>query len=37
MAGRGNIPGEFLLSAFDSLRLANRTAGVLHLWPPAIT
>jgi len=30
--GLGNIPGEFLLSAFDSLRPANRTAGVLHLW-----
>ena len=28
----GNIPGEFILSAFDILRPANRTAGVLHLW-----
>jgi polyhydroxyalkanoate synthase len=30
--GLGNIPGEFILSAFDILRPANRTAGVLHLW-----
>ena len=28
----GNIPGEFILSAFDILRPANRTAGMLHLW-----
>jgi polyhydroxyalkanoate synthase len=30
--GLGNIPGEFILSAFDILRPANRTAGVLNLW-----
>lgn len=30
--GMGNIPGEFILSAFDILRPANRTAGVLNLW-----
>lgn len=30
--GLGNIPGEFILSAFDILRPANRAAGVLHLW-----
>ncbi len=28
----GNIPGEFLLSAFDVMRPANRTAGAIHLW-----
>ena len=28
----GNIPGEFILSAFDTMRPANRTAGLLHLW-----
>jgi polyhydroxyalkanoate synthase len=28
----GNIPGEFILSAFDIMRPANRTAGMLHLW-----
>jgi len=28
----GNIPGEFLLSAFDMMRPANRTAGVMQLW-----
>jgi polyhydroxyalkanoate synthase subunit PhaC len=28
----GNIPGEFFLSAFDLMRPANRTAGVLQLW-----
>jgi polyhydroxyalkanoate synthase subunit PhaC len=30
--GLGNIPGEFILNAFDVLRPANRTAGVLNLW-----
>ena len=30
--GLGNIPGEFILNAFDILRPANRTAGVLNLW-----
>ena len=28
----GNLPGEFILSAFDTMRPANRTAGVMHLW-----
>ena len=28
----GNVPGEFILSAFDMMRPANRTAGLLHLW-----
>ena len=28
----GNIPGEFLLQAFDLMRPANRTAGMLNLW-----
>jgi polyhydroxyalkanoate synthase subunit PhaC len=28
----GNVPGEFFLSAFDLMRPANRTAGMLHLW-----
>lgn len=32
VAALGNIPGEFILSAFDVMRPANRTAGVLHLW-----
>ncbi len=28
----GNIPPDMILSAFDMMRPANRTAGVLHLW-----
>ncbi len=28
----GIIPAEFMLGAFDLMRPANRTAGVLHLW-----
>ena len=28
----GNIPGEFFLTAFDVMRPANRTAGMLNLW-----
>jgi polyhydroxyalkanoate synthase len=28
----GNVPGEFILGAFDMMRPANRTAGVLNLW-----
>ena len=28
----GNIPAEITLGAFDMLRPANRTAGVLNLW-----
>jgi polyhydroxyalkanoate synthase subunit PhaC len=28
----GNIPGELILSAFDVMRPANRTAGMLNLW-----
>ncbi|WP_156680948.1 alpha/beta fold hydrolase [Sphingomonas profundi] len=28
----GNIPGDLILGAFDLMRPANRTAGVLHLW-----
>ena len=28
----GNIPGEYFLTAFDMMRPANRTAGMLHLW-----
>lgn len=28
----GNIPGEMIMGAFDMMRPANRTAGVMHLW-----
>ncbi len=28
----GNIPGDLILGAFDLMRPANRSAGVLHLW-----
>lgn len=32
VASLGTIPPEFTLGAFDLLRPANRTAGVLNLW-----
>lgn len=28
----GNIPPELMLGAFDLMRPANRTAGMMHLW-----
>lgn len=32
VASIGNIPPEFTLGAFDLMRPANRTAGLLNLW-----